>query len=127
MRSKAKNLNTVQLLLLTIGTLVPCAAAITCSVLQLEQPGGIEIKKISLLFSVLSLPIYLIVFLLRESVHARKARKQITAMVTELTEKLSANEAPVTGQDPAQTQEIKSDRVQSADALVQKIVRMINA
>lgn len=107
-------------LLLTIGTFVPCGASITYSVLQLEEPGDTDIKKISLLFSAIALPIYLIVLLLKETIDTERDRKKITAMVTELTEGIATDQestsAPAKQRPPCNT-----------DALVRKIVHAINA
>lgn len=104
-------------LLLTIGTFVPCGAAIIYSVLQLKGSGDTDIQKISLLFSALALPIYLIVLLLKESIDTRRDRKKITAMVTELTEGLTTDQKSTSMQ--------RSDR--NTDDLVRKIVHVINA
>lgn len=106
-------------LLLMLGTFVPCAAAVIYAVLQLEQPGGIALKNISLLVSALSLPLYLIVLILKGSVDARRDRKKITVMVTELTEDLSSNKTSTAGQP--------RPHASRADALVRKIIRVINA
>lgn len=107
-------------LLLALGTLVPCGAALTYSVLQVEASDDTDLQKISLLFSAVALPIYLIVLLLKESLDTKRDRKKITAMVTELTESITGDKESLPG-TPAQ----RSPR--NTDALVRKIVKVINA
>lgn len=103
-------------LLLTFGTLVPCVAGIIYSILKLEDSEDTDMQKISLLFSALALPIYVIVLLLKESIATKRDRKKITEMVTELAEGITTEEAI-----PGQRTNHKTE------ALVRKIVQVINA
>jgi hypothetical protein len=103
-------------LLIIFGTFLLCAAAVVYSVLETEQRKGMEINRTTLLI-VFVLSAYFITDFVKGYLDARAERRNIIKMIAKLTE------AELAAPNPG----INGPHTEEADALIRKIIQMINA
>lgn len=112
-------------ILIGFCTILVLTSAITYSIIHLQQPEGMQIKKTLLWLCALSLPAYVIVLFICDWLNSRKEQRKIEAMVSELTEDLRMNDSMIN--QPNHTYLPKEGHADTTDYLIRKIVQFINA